>query len=604
MPFRLSTLFSILFAATFARVLRTMTLWLLEKGSKISILDQLVGSLSVSSTVVTQFYAGIRRSFASYFIGFNLIILWLLSPLGSQALLRISSLPLSYAVTNMTQPYLNVSAWYNIGGDSSDAESFLQGPNALMNAVVAGSLASKEQLTDPWGYVKIPVYSRMPQDTSDPYGWRPVAIASSDDFSSLLGLPVAFPMKDANSSTTFPVESWYWDLTCDSWKVLTSQFSRTTQMYQMNSTVSSRGNKYSGPATYIWFNSSGPTTRNSRTMEACNTASNDTRFQNTTAHVYDIIDCPRLEARTISIQLNSRGRAFVSNCQIATMYVEAEMHCANTTCRSTRIRRSVAPHLSMNWTALDIMESPGSSYYTTPGLFFGNFANAIPGRGGAWGANALSGYIIDPSNPSSANQINPVGQSTAVSLDLWNITDSLITSRLNQLLNTYWMTTVGSALVTGTDDIWRLIQEKNVSSRRYGVRSAESDTPMVVTSNGNVSTPERKLHCDLWWLVIFTTVSAMSLFSAVYGLVLTARINVPRLSMNITSMLRDNRYSDLGLAGSYLDDSDRSFIGRNTVVRIGDVAPESSTGHVALCTVDSTGLNNIIGKLEKNRLYG
>lgn len=186
----LSTIFSILFAATFARLLRSFALWLLERGSKIGLLDQFVGSLSVSSALMTQISTGIQRTLGAHFIGLMLILLWLLSPIGSQAILRISSLRLTYNIGGTPILYLNVSAWYNIGGNSSESQLVLATSDTLLNAALVSPMTSKQQLTDSWGNVKIPQFSRMPINELDPHGWRPATITSVDDFSSLIGLPL------------------------------------------------------------------------------------------------------------------------------------------------------------------------------------------------------------------------------------------------------------------------------------------------------------------------------------------------------------------------------------------------------------------------------
>jgi len=63
-----------------------MAPWYLERDTALDLLEQLLGSLLVGATVSTQL-----RLRSSNFTGIGLIAIWLLSPLGCQAILRILS---------------------------------------------------------------------------------------------------------------------------------------------------------------------------------------------------------------------------------------------------------------------------------------------------------------------------------------------------------------------------------------------------------------------------------------------------------------------------------------------------------------------------------
>lgn len=373
-----------------------------------------------------------------------------------------------------------------------------------------------------------------------------------------------------------------------------------TETYQKNSTTSSHGLSYAGPVAFIWFNETGPTTKYGRTREACG-IDPSLRNANSTHH-NDIYDCPQLEARQISIQLNQESGAYSSHCRFSTRYVETEIHCDFTMCTARRMRESITPHLSSNWTILDLVNN--TRYYTLPGLFFGNFANAFTGHTTGYRSSALAGYISNPGTPFTGAQIDIFKHADRQGLE--NVSSTVISSRLSQILNSYWIIMAGSPLITGTDETWAEISRRNAIARYPPGppgTTADSDTKIVSTASAEVLTPHRKLHCDIRWLFAFTAISALSLLSAISGLVLTIKTNTPRLSMNITSMLRDNQYSTLGPGGSYLDDSERSFLVQNTIVRIGDVTPNSSVGRIALCTIDATGSSMVVGRLDKKRLY-
>ncbi|XPS76255.1 hypothetical protein M3J09_008309 [Ascochyta lentis] len=80
------TLFPIVCAAVLGKVLRRIGLFKVERSSTIGTLEQLIGSQSFFASIERQF--GLRRI---DFLGVAIIAAWLLSPLGDQASLRLSS---------------------------------------------------------------------------------------------------------------------------------------------------------------------------------------------------------------------------------------------------------------------------------------------------------------------------------------------------------------------------------------------------------------------------------------------------------------------------------------------------------------------------------
>jgi hypothetical protein len=74
------SVFLLLFAAIIGRLAHTVLLWRLEKGARIGLLDTLAGSTSLTSTVTSQIQL---RTIS--ILGFGIVLLWLLLPLGGQA---------------------------------------------------------------------------------------------------------------------------------------------------------------------------------------------------------------------------------------------------------------------------------------------------------------------------------------------------------------------------------------------------------------------------------------------------------------------------------------------------------------------------------------
>jgi len=128
-------------------------------------------------------------------------------------------------------------------------------------------------------------------------------------------------------------------------------------------------------------------------------------------------------------------------------------------------------------------------------------------------------------------------------------------------------------------------------------------TNMTGTSLATIDILRYKLHCSIEWLIAFTIVTLIALVSAILGLVLVLMSQGPRLAMNISTILRDNQYSKAVHGGPYLHDNERPRLLHDLTVRIGDVAPGESVGHIAVSTVDAAGCAIVVGQVRKGRLY-
>ncbi|KAF2190449.1 hypothetical protein K469DRAFT_746947 [Zopfia rhizophila CBS 207.26] len=201
-----STLFPIAFAATVGRSLKTIALWRLRQGERIARLDQLLGSTSVVNTLFTQI---ILRNFG--LIGVSLIILWVLSPLGSEASLRAPSFGFETRSHNVTLSYLSMANAAKMDRRGSYRNA-LRVPGA---ALYASSLLSSPEIKasprDNWGNPKIPFLSSKSTD-KDWLDIKPGDNRTLDVYSSVLGIPLGDVPSNANSSFTLPTS--YFSLNC------------------------------------------------------------------------------------------------------------------------------------------------------------------------------------------------------------------------------------------------------------------------------------------------------------------------------------------------------------------------------------------------------
>lgn len=285
------------------------------------------------------------------------------------------------------------------------------------------------------------------------------------------------------------------------------------------------GDFYDWPAIRIAWNKT--SVYGNRVIEACKVPSTPSQT---------VIDCSELEPR--KLWLNLLGDNTTSTCGVTVDYVETEVSCKRRSCEAKRIRPSTQPHPSKGWTPLDVWGGSSLQAFLVSGLFLTNMANAVAGRNnGSGGGNALSGFIEDPANPFAV--VANLSRSTN-SANLQNVSRDLITSRITQFMNTYWTVSVGEQLITGTDDSYA---DAVKLTRDFGMNGPTSTRTYITASAlATIGTPEEILQCDVSWLSILSITTLIGLMASASGLVLTVSFKGPRLSMYISTMVRDNKY--------------------------------------------------------------
>jgi hypothetical protein len=133
-----------------------------------------MGSSTVFGTVITQIHL---RSFN--WLGLALIVLWALSPIGSQSFLRVISTQNYNTSTTVTINYLDTGQVSKIGWtlDPNIIPDAYEEPigTVYMSALMA-PLSVQNSTVDLWGNVKIPYYRELgTEPSSNNTGWKSVS---------------------------------------------------------------------------------------------------------------------------------------------------------------------------------------------------------------------------------------------------------------------------------------------------------------------------------------------------------------------------------------------------------------------------------------------
>ncbi|THV68068.1 hypothetical protein D6D27_10133, partial [Aureobasidium pullulans] len=110
------TIYPILFAAIVGKALKSIAFWKLERGSRVGVLDQLLGSTTIFQTIITQV-----QMRTPGLVSVTLILTWALSPLGGQASIRVLGQSLKNTTHTATIHYVNTSS--SIMGDEYSGSS-------------------------------------------------------------------------------------------------------------------------------------------------------------------------------------------------------------------------------------------------------------------------------------------------------------------------------------------------------------------------------------------------------------------------------------------------------------------------------------------------
>ncbi|ORY17981.1 hypothetical protein BCR34DRAFT_554605 [Clohesyomyces aquaticus] len=545
------TIFPILFAAIVGQAMHAIAHWRLENGERMKVLDQLLGSSGLFSTIITQLKF---RNMG--FVGLALICLWILSPIGGQASLRV--LDYNARLDSRTRPIYAMD-WDSvfepadriplseIAPESTEASYSTQ---LFFGAALSSSLESKISPMDLWGNIKIPMIERLTNSAFYDDGWREVP-RKNTTYSSLIGIPWSGVSSETN--TTFNMEHSYWTLDCPTLEL-------GYGLIGENGT-SKFANGYVGSRSTSWGITMDTDVHGQKNYE---TDSNSTSIRIS-------------YSGTDGGPMDSMPHYTNATCFMKTSYVEVEVFCQRQNCSAIRIRPSIKPH-----------QAPeiAMGMYPWAGIFVEGFHSSFAAN--MQSPCGFQRYFRHPGSPFT----NTWGEDLA----LHNLTNTQFATSFSQLLNSFWLAGIGVAkLSTGVST--------PIDPEQLPPRNMSLGGTFYQPINATESVTVPLLKCSRPWLAALFIATAAMFLAGAFGLVLEFTRKAPDFALNISSLTRDNPYIHLPPGGSTLDSIDRSRLLQDVRIRLGDIRPDDPVGYVAIASCDREGKVLRLKQLDRTRTF-
>lgn len=564
-------MFPILFALILGRATHTVLRWRLERSERISVLDTLAASTSLTSTVVFQFQV---RAISLF--GIILMSIWALSPIGGQALLR----QMSIGVKNTPQPaifsYL-VHNGYNTGFLNTGRVTLWQIVNSIFLSAVISSTVARSSPRDNWGNVKIPMIEHYESRlASDSDGWFDATGGTAGSYTSMVGIPMAGITSSDYVNYHTRIQTSYLQMICS--------LTPTTLINIDNRTLTQSGmTQFWGPSALIYVSTEALAQRRNSD--------------------------PRLLS-PLKFQYLTRiwgENKYRLNCTLLSSYVKTQINYPlSTTCMATKVRRSRFEAPPPAWTLLDmpVIES---------GVLFTQILDS--GRGKNQTPTAIDKYM---SNPDLV--IRPGDESIIAADGLPYTTKENYSIRLTQLFNSYFTIMNGMyTIAVGLDDRTGYFWDRNMTfvPQKFPDPSAPYPrwswfdllddgklTGKAWRAEGTRQTSKEVIIAHLPWVITLCVSSVvLTIASFVSPLVHFFLIKGPEVMMNISSLAtRHNPYIPLPEGGTYLGASVRARLLKSLEVRFGDFEKDSSGSHLAIGVPSGTD-GRSIARIRKGRLY-
>ncbi|KAH7121729.1 hypothetical protein B0J13DRAFT_512378 [Dactylonectria estremocensis] len=565
-----STLWPIAFAAVIGALVRTIALFQAERGTKLGTLEILLGSQTLVNTLKSAFTI---RVFSLWTL--LLAVLWTISPIGGQAVLRT----ISIAAHVEAQDYgLNYSPAANVGlpfnhylwGSASTRGhqlgqiypmfgAALSAPNALAQASNGSSpyfdtavrqlggaaVASVAARVDLWGNVRVPeITSLLGYRSQDPHRWIEVPSDQLVTYESLVGVPVRGMPSEAAGNLSFQLSAAYLTLECSpwfnttAWRLETPDALFTHKSTSFNITeedVSIGGNG----SPHVYMDIPSPT-------HGFNFSSKDKTSKG-----------PIIQGTLVfGSKLNS------TICDMSHIYVDVDVECerqqrlGKMTCNTHRIRHSPGYKVLM----------PDRQMIASRGMGPSGFISSLPWLAPSYhpgDQSPFESYLADP-----AQGIEGVG--SGITDEYTSLPLKVFAQRLALVINTALRISYHTPAVLGFSKVNLTAMTAIGSSLEFG------NTTLRFT------TTEDRYQVQGTWMALYILSLFLMGSCAVATIFLRLLIRAPDFLTDISALTRDSAYINIPAGGSTLSGDERARVLKDRRLRIRDVWPEQEIGYTAL----------------------
>ncbi|KAH7086110.1 hypothetical protein BKA63DRAFT_560721 [Paraphoma chrysanthemicola] len=596
------SIWPIVFSGILANAVRAFANWRVERGISLLALEQLLGSLTMASSIITMF-----RWSIFHISSVALILLWAFNPLGSQASFRVAYLQ---AGTGMAEGQIttfsaNVTVQILLSGfedpvrtitipiirsfytaslyDYASNTQYVDPTNSTTQRIVTllggPSSAAIQTASDLWGNVRIPSLEyHLEYDDAEPTRWLVTPWDKQiQNYSSLVGERISGVNPGFIGNTTFTVSSSYQRFKCSPWLYLnTSQpFLEIdgTSRPENTSEADAWLLKHSG-ANY-WDNiqfRSGPSS-NYRTFFTTLMPPESPG----SSQPSDIIFASSNQSEQLS----------VTRCSARTMYVDAQVVCMSRgsvgkpLCGVGAVRAT--PNPPDEETANPVQANPhgkNSLLYFMDMLDDAKSADKIVTYRNMFTASSSTEYYLQ--NPLAFPPTFPRNNQFA---ELGKLDIRTFERRFSLLWNTLWKVSWARESVMGGNFTTALVSD--APGEGYAVTRP---TEIVQRTTSNVTFPLEPVYViDRPWLTLYFVSVGVMLLAAVSSLVIHTQRRAPTILGHVSSLIRDSPYfkGNGAYYNSAEDGADKTKRLAGLKVMVADVgSTRDKTGKIAFAPAD------------------
>ncbi|KAK8007425.1 hypothetical protein PG989_001415 [Apiospora arundinis] len=538
--------------------------------------EQLVGSHTLVGAFITQFQP---RSFG--LAGLGIIVIWALSPIGSQAALRIAAVTPSTVDTVERLTFINSQQRYHRGEWANRANYDAQLVSSIFSTSLLSVTALQGQTLDVWGNLRVPMVESLAG--YEDHEWKDLPSNRSDIiFASLIGVPFG-PKHFIRGHSCFTLDTSYMNLDCP---VTTLEKDGDCKFTNFTNPVNTPPLNQDND---VWYHAQ--TTNPELKYEMCNgfqvaisSCQRDCVCEGGCSNLQNIVK-PWPSRRFIWESSSRAGTAHIE-CNLRTTYVQVNYTCKSPSdCQATSARLTkpqleafdTSPRRNMTGFDMSLRGADQDFLSHLTRLYPLHLSRAMP---------PILGYILSPTT--ALTEIADPYQKNVTDID-----HTKFQIRLAQLLNTLYMTGISPHTMLGIVPAERARYDTSEEL----IRNTELNTTMV---SATVTVKHDVLRCDKGWFVALLVASLILLAATVMGAIFKGLSLGPDIFGSLSLATLDNQCNDIASGGSALDGIERARLLKRVSIKLGDVEPSSTVGRIALVAE----LNDRpVGKLERRRAY-